>query len=285
MGPGRRLRTHHVYARSWRTFVGVHTTGPAETIGVRTFGSSGVEGCLPECVTSAPVASLLGVRRPTDQGHVIVGAHALGRALAHALQRAGEDVVLIDTNASAARAAEDEGLRVIYGNATNETVLVRADIEGRRTFTALTTNESTNLLLARRAKEHFKVSEVFAALEHTNAAVGPEQAREVRVGVLFGEPLDIADWIHAFRHDQAEVRRFRAGSQPQSATARKDGRPEDSSIPPLVVVRDGRATPVSSETPFRAGDVGVFVVRRTDEVAALPAGGEWDPIDGAGTAT
>lgn len=50
---------------------------------------------------------------------------------------AGEEVVLIDSNAAEVRAASRAALTALPGNATDEDVLERADAEGRSTFTAL----------------------------------------------------------------------------------------------------------------------------------------------------
>lgn len=228
--------------------------------------------------TSGPVASFLGVRRPTDQGHVIVGANALARALARALEATGEDVVLIDTNSAETRAAERLGLQVIHGSANDERVLMRADVEGRRTFCAVTTNESANVLLARRAREDFKVGDAYAALEHENAALTPERAHEARVEVLFGEPLDIEDWIHAFRHDEAEVQRWRLKGPGASEQPDVDG--GTTHLVPLLIIRDGTGTPASSATRFRPGDIGLFAARSSATSARPdPSQGEWVRIE------
>lgn len=224
--------------------------------------------------SAGPVASLLGVRRPTNRGHVIVGANALGRALGEALQSAGEDVLLIDVNASEASAARDAGLQVIYGNASDERVLLRADVEGRRTFAAVTTNESANVLLARGAKENYRVPEALAALEQDNPAGGHDQVEEARVGVLFGGPVDVEDWVHALRHGEAEIQRWRLSATNGAGDAREETVPEGHrEALPLAVFRSGGGVPVSGGTRFRAGDVTAFAVR-VSAAPVLPPG-EW----------
>jgi len=50
-------------------------------------------------ISGGPLASLLGVRRRSNTGYIVVGANAVGRALARALGDAGEEAVLIDNNA------------------------------------------------------------------------------------------------------------------------------------------------------------------------------------------
>ena len=48
-------------------------------------------------LTGGFVAKLLGLKRQSEHGWVILGANAVGRRLASALQSGGEDVVIIDT--------------------------------------------------------------------------------------------------------------------------------------------------------------------------------------------
>ena len=55
------------------------------------------------------VANLLGLRRPSNRGYVILGANALGLALARALGETGEEVLLIDSNPQACAEAAAEG--------------------------------------------------------------------------------------------------------------------------------------------------------------------------------
>lgn len=234
--------------------------------------------------TSGPFATLLGVRRPTEQGHVIIGANALGRALGQALRSAGEDVVLIDQNASEAHAAEELGLRVIYGNANEERVLLRADVEGRRTFASVTTNESANILLARAAKENHKVPEALAAMEDDHTASGGDRALDERmdghVGVLFGRPVDVEDWVHALRHGEAETQRWRLAAtdeSPESEAA--SGREGGHGALPLVLFRGGAGVPVSQATSFKVDDVVAFAVRRSATPLLPP--GEWNRLESA----
>lgn len=56
-----------------------------------------------------------------------------------------------------ARAAEDQGLRVIFGDAGDETPLLRADIEGRHAVIALTTNRGINLAVLQKARREYRV--------------------------------------------------------------------------------------------------------------------------------
>ncbi len=228
--------------------------------------------------TSGPVASLLGVRRRKDVGHIVIGANPLGRALATALQSAGEEVVVIDSNSTEASDAERAGLRVIYGNANEESVLLRADIEGRHSLSAVTPNESANVLLARTGKEEYRLTEALAALERGSSGVTGDRVKGSRVEILFGQALEVEDWIHALRHGQAEVKYWRLRGTGEGAGSQEpvDEKAKPSSIP-LVVVRDGSGIPVGQNVRFRAGDVVAFAVRNGSGAPPAVAAGEWVP--------
>lgn len=230
-------------------------------------------------VSSGPVASLLGVRRRSNEGHVIVGANPLGRALARVLVEAGEEVVLIDSNEAEVRAGLRVGLTAIHGNATEEETLERADVEGRSTFTAITANESANLLLARTVKEHYKVPEALAALQSGGEIGAPDPARMGRVDMLAGTPFDVADWIHAFRYQEAEVRRYRLRAPSSDAGVRLSG---DWPALPLVLIRRGAAAPIGRMTRVKPGELVAFAIRLDlAEVEVLPPG-DWEQAEAAG---
>lgn len=230
-------------------------------------------------VSSGPVASLLGVRRRSNEGHVVVGANPLGRALARVLVAAGEEVVLIDSNEAEVRAALRVGLTAIHGNATEEETLERADVEGRSTFTAVTANESANLLLAQTVKEHYKVPEALAALQSGGEIGAPDPTRMGRVDMLAGTPFDVADWIHAFRYQEAEVRRYRLRATSSDAGVRLSG---DWPALPLVLIRRGAAAPIGHMTRVKPGELVAFAIRPDlAEVGGLPPG-DWEQADGAG---
>lgn len=227
-------------------------------------------------VTSGPAASLLGVRRRSNEGHVIVGANPLGRALAHILVDNGEEVVLIDSNHAEVEAASRAGFTAIHGNAAEEEVLERADVEGRSTFTALTGNESANLLLARTAKEEYRVPEALAALEAGGDIGSPDPARMGRVDTLAGTPFDVLDWIHAFRYRQAEVRHWRLRASASNSGIRLSG---DWPALPLALIRPGATVPIGAMTQIKPGDVVAFAVRLDLAGAEALPPGDWEQVD------
>ena len=203
------------------------------------------------------VANALGVRRPRN-GYVIIGANAIGRTLARLLGAGGESVTLVGSNRWNIRAAEEEGLKVVLGNANDESRLLRADIEGRNGFLAATTNEGVNLLLVRKAREQFRVPQVSVALYRGKAGVQKEQVHENGASVLFGSPIDIDQWSQRFQQDTATVEAwaYEGDGEITFPLADANGRePMEVLVLPLAMVRNGSTYPVTDVTGIRARDI------------------------------
>jgi NhaP-type Na+/H+ or K+/H+ antiporter len=151
------------------------------------------------------VASLLGVRKPTGRGYAILGATPLGRALGRTLARGDEDVVVFDANPDASRDAQEDGLRVVFGNALEESVLARSELDTRAAVVGMLPNAAVNLLFARKSREEFRVKRAYVALQLGQISVNPEQVHEVDGRVLFGEPTDLELWSVRLRRGLAEL--------------------------------------------------------------------------------
>jgi len=145
-------------------------------------------------LTGGIVSRLLGVGRKSNYGYVILGANDLGRALAGILRDAGEEVVLIDSSHDACRAGEKAGLRVLHGTGLNESVLLKAGLDGRAGSIAVTANDELNLLHATLARESFRVPKAWVALRQGRVSVTPDMVRRIGATVLFGEPRTLELW-------------------------------------------------------------------------------------------
>jgi NhaP-type Na+/H+ or K+/H+ antiporter/mannitol/fructose-specific phosphotransferase system IIA component (Ntr-type) len=106
-------------------------------------------------LTAGGLASLLRLKRPEATGWLIVGAHVLGRRLANFLVSCGcQPVVLIDTNARAVTAAQDEGLHAIHSDARDTALQEEYEAISRAgRMVALTDNEDLNERLCHRWRE------------------------------------------------------------------------------------------------------------------------------------
>jgi len=204
--------------------------------------------------TGGLLARSLGVARKIDNGWVILGANELGLALARLLRDAGEELLCIDTNPQACRAAEQAGIRAIYGNALSEAVLQRAEIDTRAGAIAVTPNDELILLFVRAAKREKKASRAYAAIAPDGAGTDAELEvmRAAGGALLFANRFGVEAWAVKLRHGAAETQRWRASG----AAAGEDTLASFSErlVLPLVVHRGGRATPACSGTRIAEGD-------------------------------
>ncbi len=238
-------------------------------------------------LTGGLVAGFLGLRR-VPKGWVVVGANGLGRALGDLFGAAGHEVVLLDSNPQASRAAEEAGFRVLYGNALAEPTLRRAELDARLGAMAATSNEEVNYLFARRARLEHKLGSVWAAVRRDHRSVEGSMLTEIGAHLLFGEPRAIALWAQRLERGAAPVERFRwtgaaasAGS-PTGAGAAGTAAGTDGESPalPLALFRGGEILPVDETTAPRDGDV-LAAALAAEALAAglahLRARG-WEPI-------
>jgi NhaP-type Na+/H+ or K+/H+ antiporter/mannitol/fructose-specific phosphotransferase system IIA component (Ntr-type) len=98
--------------------------------------------------TAGPLAKILGLQRPDPTGWLIVGAHALGRSVAHFLNDVGQKfVVLVDTNLQAVAEAQSEGLVALQEDARDIELEGYDEIQSIGSVLALTDNEDLNMLV------------------------------------------------------------------------------------------------------------------------------------------
>jgi NhaP-type Na+/H+ or K+/H+ antiporter/Trk K+ transport system NAD-binding subunit len=224
------------------------------------------------------VATLLGVRRRSNVGFVIAGANALARALGSALRRAGEEVVLVDTDPGESAKATAAGLDSVVGNALDEDVLEQVDLEGRRGIVALIPNEGIGLMIAERARREFRVARADVAIRPGRLDIAEAGLRRIGAGLLFGAETDLEAWIRALSVGGAVVRSYRyVGATERAVTAAGGPDRADPSSLHVVVERRGRALPVNERTRLRKDDV-VTVLEPVGYQAADP---DFEPIGGA----
>ena len=105
-----------------------------------------------------------GLKRPSNNGWVILGANELARQLAKLIEFGGDSVTLIERNHDSVNAAEREGLRVIFGNGLDERVLTQAEIDTRAGVIGLSPNSEVNLLFAQKARQEGKLGRILVSL-------------------------------------------------------------------------------------------------------------------------
>jgi trk system potassium uptake protein len=96
---------------------------------------------------------------------VIVGCGRVGASAADQYDRAGHEVIVLDSSTSAFdRLPSTFGGKAIRGDGTDEDVLRRAGAEGADVFLALTEGDNRNVMAAQLGAEAFQVQRVIAKI-------------------------------------------------------------------------------------------------------------------------
>jgi NhaP-type Na+/H+ or K+/H+ antiporter len=233
-------------------------------------------------LTAGPVGSLLGVRLRSRDTVAILSAQALGLALAEELRRGGVPVVLLDSNPTGIRRAEEAGFSVVYGNALTESVMQRARFGFVRTVVALTANRTLNGVFVERAKERFGVPNGLIATSEAGRGLVSEQVEKGTAKIVFDTPHDVERWDVRGRRGDITVERFeyvpREDDEPAPPEVSSSGRLDERFVI-LVVERDGATFVMDGKWSFRAGDragIALHTPERDDALRALAARG-WQP--------
>lgn len=160
-------------------------------------------------LTAGPLAALLKVRRKQNHGFVIVGANIIGRTLAKLLLRNPDtEVIMIDSSPSECSTAQDEGLRVFYGNGLEESLLLRAHVDTRRAVIGTVPNNGVNLMLARKVKEVAREVEVMISTNQ-GGSISEKEINSLEAQTLFVKPHDYQLWISRLQSKSALISTWR----------------------------------------------------------------------------
>ncbi len=214
-------------------------------------------------LTGGWVARALGLRRPSHQGWVILGANALGRLFARRLGTT--EAVLVDGDPMRCRQAQEEGLTVLQGNAMNASVMGRAALETRSGVIGLTRNEEVNLLFVQRARERARELRTLVALSDAMVGVTPDMVHTAHAEVLFGVETDVERWSAWIEGRQTKVIRFVVGVEGLTMTDVA----HTSEALPLVLERGRGTEPAHGHHQLRKGEFLQVLVRNETETATL----------------
>ncbi|MCP4005165.1 MAG: sodium:proton antiporter [bacterium] len=215
-------------------------------------------------VTALPVAALLGQRLPGRQTVAILGAHGLGLALAKEIRKGGVPVVMLDSNPTNARKAQEMDLPVVFGNALQDRTMQRARFESVGTAIGATPNEALNGLFVDRARNSFHVPNGYVALVNTESGVTKEILEGQQSHLLFDDLQDIERWDVRSRHDEMAIE-YRVWEPPAEAEESdggvepaKSATGEDYVI--LTIQRGDKIRPMHSGFKIQARDVAAVAI-------------------------
>jgi len=225
---------------------------------------------LVQGLSGSAVAGWLGVKRPRGQGYVILGGNPLAVELARALKQGGEESVLIDANPSLCSEVEAKGFRVLHGNALDERIMLRAEIETRKAVISLLPNDGVNLLFARRAVDEYRADRVYVAMH--GGAIKPAHVSEIRGRIMFGSAADVDQWASRLGRGEALVEpwSFAGVPDPRSNPTMPVPKEARAVVLPLALARGNTIRPVDDRYEPKKGDVVTWLLftRREEEARA-----------------
>ena len=216
-------------------------------------------------ITGGWISSLLGLRRKSESGWIILGAHEVARLLARLLKQGGNEVICIDEDPNACRLAENEGIKVFYGNALGERTLQRAEPDIRKGIIALSGNEEVNFIFSQRAKYLGKEMIVLTGIKQKDEGITSKMIAETGGRIPFGRPVDIEIWSNWIRKGYTKYSSYEMDQNLNFDLS-------DSSmvglILPIVSGRLGSLIPVDDHLKIKKGDFVTFLINTQKEAEA-----------------
>jgi hypothetical protein len=219
-------------------------------------------------LTGGILAGLLGLRRASNQGYLILGANPMARYLARALREGGEPVILVDSSEDACMHAKDEGFDIIYGNGLELRTLMRGQADSRRACIAVTPNESVNFLFAKKVLEHCRGVPVFVGLETESSGITAKMVEELPAELLFGGERPLFMWTNWLAGKSLVEERWELGFPEGLVDFSKA---PSNAILPLVGYRGDRVFPIHRREKLQKHDKIVVLVRQDQRKSAY----EW----------
>jgi NhaP-type Na+/H+ or K+/H+ antiporter len=231
-------------------------------------------------LTAGMIARLLGIRRETNSGYAILGANEVARTLALEMKNYNERIVLLDSNAAACNLAEEDDLKVIFGNALDENILIRARAEDMAGCIGLTQNEELNLLFVNRIKEQFKVPKRFISISKSSGHTTIEKINEAGISVVFGAPYDIDLWAVRLRRNIASVEYWVYNPEEKKSDSISISAIPSQCLIPLLILRKEDTILVDNKVELQPDDQVTFIVFKEleDEAHKWFKQSQWTPL-------
>ena len=215
-------------------------------------------------LTGGRVADMLGLRRPSHAGWVVLGANGLARAVARLLKESGQEVVCIDSNAEHCHAAEEDCTRVIYGNGLRARYLKRSEIGTRSGALSVTPNDEVNYLFLQNVRTETREISLFCALQSEGTSLTRKMIHHEGGQILFGAPVDVEMWSHRLKRKQVGLQVWKyTGKELENKSngkALETGEYSGNKMVFAVIGHDGKSVPFSDASQVLAGDLGYFLI-------------------------
>jgi len=210
--------------------------------------------------TGGLAASMLSLKRKKESGWIILGAHGVARCLAQILKRNGQEVICIDENPRACNQAENEGIKVFYGNALEERVLQQAEPGTRKGIIALSGNEEVNFIFSQRAKYLEKNMTILTGIKNRSEGITRKMVMETGARIPFGRAADMEQWSQWLRQDSATCQNY---IYPESKQDHEISDPNMIGILlPLTIRRGKSIEPIDNLYKPKEKDIVYFLINK-----------------------
>jgi len=231
------------------------------------------------------VAQVLKVRRITNKGYAILGAHDLARILGRILRTGGHEILLLDSNPDSVTTAKQEDFKVIFGNALEERTILRANLGDYIGCIGFTTNEEVNLMFVNRVKREFKTPKRLVALHLRDGSVSASMIKNSGASILFGVHCDLDLWSVRIRRGLTTVSTWkmteRTVDSEVSANISAELENKGHLLLALSITRSDKIMPFDNSFAPRKEDMLHFLMfsEKKEEAANWLIHNGWQPVE------
>ncbi|MEZ4328887.1 MAG: cation:proton antiporter [Polyangiales bacterium] len=232
-------------------------------------------------LTGGLAAHVLGLRRKSGDGWVVVGGSTLARELCKLLAREGGEVMALDNDPNNIRALEADNVRAMQGNALEENTHLRAQLSTRTGAIAVTANEEVNYLFGEKTRLHYRDIRFAIGLSKWEHGVSPEMIDDFGGEVLFAGAVDVPLWSGRLDAKSCSVAWYRFTGNRKSPPLGTGGESNPPYVP-LVLVHRKTVEPITSRSRFRRGTTIAILVdgARAEAADVELAKRGWTPVEG-----
>jgi hypothetical protein len=158
--------------------------------------------------------------------------------------------------------AENEGIKVFYGNALGDRTLQRAEPDIRKGIIALSGNEEVNFIFSQRAKHLGKGMIILTGIKQKDKGITSKMVLDSGGRIPFGRPVDIDLWSSWIRKGDTKYSSYEMG---ENFNFELSDPAMVGLILPIVSGRLGSLIPVDDHLKIKKGDFVTFLINTKKE--------------------
>ncbi len=230
-------------------------------------------------ITAQPLAKALGISQKQPQGTLIVGAHHWARQIALAIQEAGFDVWLVDTNDRHVENAKAAGIMAFHDSIMADGIIDDLSLECTGHLLALTDNDELNALAALRFSEWVGNENVYQ-LVPGKRGMSESIPEQLRGGILFSADMPFKELEKQY-YAGAQAALLKENAADRLASFENEGR---FALPLFIISEDGRLLVSTADNPLKPGADEAAIILEGSVVSEQPPARIYETGAGGGVA-